>query len=376
MQEIVAIVLRGKDGPLGIIASWVDQQEKFQQDEIYYLVNIANLLGLTLQNVRCSSRWLMSRSSGHIPLIPSATPFWSTIAKAACCAAISDSANLLGRENQALDWPQSQRTLSAKQSELQGLSLLRRIAGEGDDPDPWLARIFSGLQFDVLPIRRRQLGTVHVLKDITDRKRAEEKYRTLVSNVQEGVFISTPQGPFPRFQRRFVAHVGLRSPRRIDGIDIGALYVNSADRERLKKLLHEHGAVADFEFEIRRKDGEIRTVMESSIAVRDTAGNVTAYPGIRAGYHRAQARRAGNSPPQSRIAGIEFHRANAEPNRWTLPTRCIARSANCPSCSGLDTSSLYLFDESGPRCAASRLSATVRSTPANFPPVTVQPELI
>src|SRR6201990_834784 len=63
-------------------------------------------------------------------------------------------------------------------------------------------------------------------------------------------------------------------------VDIGAMYVNSGDRERLKKLLHEHGSVADFEFEIRRRDGEVRIMMESSIAVRDTQGTVTAFQGF------------------------------------------------------------------------------------------------
>ena len=38
--------------------------------------------------------------------------------------------------------------------------------------------------------------------------------------------------------------------------------------------------MADFEFEIRRKDGEVRTMMESSIAVRDAAGAVTAFQGF------------------------------------------------------------------------------------------------
>src|SRR5437016_11303194 len=60
----------------------------------------------------------------------------------------------------------------------------------------------------------------------------------------------------------------------------GAFYKNPADRERLKKLLDQHGSVADFEFEMRRKDGEVRTMLESSIAVRDAAGNVTAYQGF------------------------------------------------------------------------------------------------
>ena len=39
-------VLRGKDGPLGIIAIGSAHDTKFQHDEIDYLENIANLLGL------------------------------------------------------------------------------------------------------------------------------------------------------------------------------------------------------------------------------------------------------------------------------------------------------------------------------------------
>jgi len=42
------------------------------------------------------------------------------------------------------------------------------------------------------------------------------------------------------------------------GIDIPAAFLcpKSSDRERLKRLLQQHGKVADFEFEMRRKDGE------------------------------------------------------------------------------------------------------------------------
>src|SRR5437899_3230870 len=64
------------------------------------------------------------------------------------------------------------------------------------------------------------------------------------------------------------------------GHQLPALFVNPADRERLKKLLQDHGSVADFEYEIRRKDGEVRTMLESSIAIRDAAGNLTALQGF------------------------------------------------------------------------------------------------
>ncbi|MGC1639141.1 MAG: PAS domain S-box protein, partial [Pseudolabrys sp.] len=52
------------------------------------------------------------------------------------------------------------------------------------------------------------VGAVNMLVDITDRKRAEEKYRTLISNVQEGVFISTPPGRFLDFNDALMRMLG------------------------------------------------------------------------------------------------------------------------------------------------------------------------
>src|SRR5256885_14286561 len=52
VEESISLPLPGKDGPLGIISVGSTQAVRFQRDEISYLVNIANLLGLTLQNVR------------------------------------------------------------------------------------------------------------------------------------------------------------------------------------------------------------------------------------------------------------------------------------------------------------------------------------
>src|SRR5208282_4083386 len=127
----------------------------------------------------------------------------------------------------------------------------------------------------------RKLGTIHVLKDITERKKAEEKYRTLVASVQEGVFIATLQSRFLDFNDALMRITGYENREELLSLDIAQhLYVNPAECERLKKLLHEHGCVNDFEFDIRRKDGEIRTVSESSTAVRDSEGNVIAYQGV------------------------------------------------------------------------------------------------
>src|SRR5262249_17869987 len=52
VQDIIAIPLRGKEGILGILALGSNGSLKYEPDEIAYLKNIANFVGLTLQNVR------------------------------------------------------------------------------------------------------------------------------------------------------------------------------------------------------------------------------------------------------------------------------------------------------------------------------------
>jgi len=88
-----------------------------------------------------------------------------------------------------------------------------------------------------------------VLKDITDRKRAGGKIQTgpWVSNVQEGVFISTPTGRFLDFNVCFdAAMLGYEHREELQAVDIPTIYVNASDRDRLKKFLHEHGTVRGF----------------------------------------------------------------------------------------------------------------------------------
>ncbi|HKO05745.1 MAG TPA: PAS domain S-box protein, partial [Candidatus Acidoferrales bacterium] len=124
-------------------------------------------------------------------------------------------------------------------------------------------------------------ATLHLLRDVTARRRAEEKLRDLFENMQEGAFLSTPGGRFLDFNEAFRRIVGYETREELLCADIPKdLFVSSVDRERLMKLLRDHGSVSGFEFPMRRKDGEIINVMESSVAVRDAAGAVVAVQGF------------------------------------------------------------------------------------------------
>ena len=50
--------------------------------------------------------------------------------------------------------------------------------------------------------------TIHVLKDITDRREAERRYRELFDNIQEGLFFSTPEGRFVEVNDALVTMLG------------------------------------------------------------------------------------------------------------------------------------------------------------------------
>jgi PAS domain S-box-containing protein len=281
ISGMVTHVLAGKDRPLGVIVVGSKQGRRFQADEVAYLVNLANLLGLTMQNLQLFEQVASVQHQWAYTFDSIGDPIFVHDQQGRILRSNTRLSQLLGREGGSVVGRSVAELLPKKEVSYSQCPYCEGIAGEGDDPDPWLPGYFLASNSTFTNPSGLSLGTIHVLKDITDRKRAEEKYRTLISSVQEGVFISTPAGRFFDFNEALLRMTGYESREELLAIDIQkTLFVNEADRERLKKLLQEHGNVADFEFELRRKDGEIRNMLESSIAVRDASGNVSAYQGF------------------------------------------------------------------------------------------------
>ncbi|HLZ13752.1 MAG TPA: PAS domain S-box protein [Candidatus Acidoferrum sp.] len=375
IREIIALPLRGKDATLGIFAIGSATYLKYGADEIAYLTNIANFLGLTLQNVRLFEQvdsvhrqWEYTFDSIGDPILVHDQQFRIVrLNERLRHLTGRDSAAHAGRTVSDL-FPQ--KNLAYKQC-----PYCEGLAGEGDDPDPWLPGYFLASNSTFADPSGRALGTVHVLKDITERKRAEEKYRTLVSNVQEGVFISTPQGRFLDFNDAFQRICGYPTRDSLLALDIPSLYINPQDRERLKKLLDDHGSVADFEFELRTADGEIRSVMESSIAVREASGAVTAYQGFLLDI------------TERKRAEHEIRRRNRELLVLNSISKTLTESLDLSDSIhrtlrqivelfSLDASSLYLFDDGGE--VIRRISAVGHRSEfaRSFPPTKVPLELL
>jgi len=375
VSESISLALPGKDGPVGVISVGSFQSVHFQRDEISYLANIANLLGLTLQNVRLFEQVATVQQQWAYTFDSIGDPIFVHDPEFRILRANQRLGHLLGRDSAALVGRMVTDLLPRKGTNYKSCPYCEGIAGEGDDPDPWLTGYFLASNSTFTDPRGRQLGTVHALKDISERKRAEEKYRTLVSNVQEGVFISNPQGRFLDFNDALMRILGFEERDEMLNADIPSMFVNPADRERLKKLLQDHGAVADFEYEIRRKDGEVRVMMESSIAIRDTVGNLTALQGFLLDI------------TDRKRAEQEIRRRNRELMVLNSIGQTLTESLDLTDSIHrtlrqmtelfkLDASSLYLFDEAG--LTLRRIAAVGHRSEQgrHIPPVTVQLELL
>ncbi|HSE49313.1 MAG TPA: PAS domain S-box protein [Terriglobales bacterium] len=123
--------------------------------------------------------------------------------------------------------------------------------------------------------------TIHVLKDITERREVERRYRELFDNTQEGIFFSTPEGRFLEVNDALVRMLGYASRQELLELDISSrLYLHPDDRERFRKAIEERGMVRNYQEVLRRKDGTLVHTLQNSFAVRDSSGKVTQYRGM------------------------------------------------------------------------------------------------
>ena len=123
--------------------------------------------------------------------------------------------------------------------------------------------------------------TIHVLKDITDRREAERRYRELFDNIQEGLFFSTPGGRFVEVNDAMVRMLGYSSREELLQIDIPSqLYFSPDQRERHSELMQEHGSLRNFEATLQRKNGSPIHVLINAFGLYDHTGQLTQIRGL------------------------------------------------------------------------------------------------
>ena len=182
-----------------------------------------------------------------------------------------------------------------------------RVLNQRDDICPWCRanEVFQGntirweyfvppldRTYDLieLPLKTAEggLSRLSIYRDITKRKRREEKIKTLEEDYKRlfehlgcGVYVSSKEGKFLNANQALLDTLGYESKEEFLSIDITRdLYLRPQDRKIFQQMIERDGKVVDYEVEFKRKDGTPIPVLLTSHVRYDSQGRVLGYEGI------------------------------------------------------------------------------------------------
>src|SRR5438270_5557735 len=187
--------------------------------------------------------------------------------------------------------------IGVRPAELIGLSMRALVSIASDSPQPCpfcraenesdeylhpvLERTYLVSSSSIHGALDEGLQTVHVLKDITDRREAEQRYRELFDNVQEGVFFASPEGHFIEVNDALVRMLDYQTREEVLKLDLQTqVYISAEQRDEITHQLNEKGAIRNFEVTLCRRDGTMIHALENAFVVKDGQGKILQYRGV------------------------------------------------------------------------------------------------
>jgi len=111
---------------------------------------------------------------------------------------------------------------------------------------------------------------------------AQERYRAIFENANEGIFRSSPDGRLIMANKALARIHGFDSPENFisEVTDLHKLYVDPDNRQEIIRILEKSGAISNFEIQMHKKDGGIVDVSINSHAIRDDSGKLQYMEGM------------------------------------------------------------------------------------------------
>ena len=278
-EHLLLVPVLGKSSALGILCLGMPRARSYTPDEMRFLATTANQLGMAAENLRMVEQ-----------IVRSQRQWVRTFDSIDDLVLVHDCEQRVLNVNRAL-----LQRLGRPHSEVVGNTCaavlpnaaggcpycLRSQDGGGEGPDPCFGGFSMVSTSSYTEELGNTIGTVHIIADTTDRRAAEERYRLLFEEAQEGVFVSTPEGNLLDCNTAFIRMLGYDSRAEVLAMDIASqLYKHPEDRTRFMREMRANGYVRNHEVTVRRKDGTTITLLENSFATRQENGRVDRYQGF------------------------------------------------------------------------------------------------
>jgi len=141
---------------------------------------------------------------------------------------------------------------------------------------------------------------------ITGSLAAFDSLRQFVSSLEEGIYVTTAEGTILDANPALLEILGFGSLEELRGHHAQELWLDPGQRSAETDILQREGAVRNYEIQVRRPDGSVRTVLDTSTAAVDPATGQQLYFGILVDItERKRAERALE-------ASVSMHRAILE----------------------------------------------------------------
>jgi two-component system NtrC family sensor kinase len=280
VHRIVLLPVLGKKSAIGMLSFGCARSWRHAREELEFLETAAQSLGIASENLRLleqvlrsQRQWMNTFDSIQDLILAHDADFHILKINQALLQRLEKApADLLGNR--------CDEVLPQK-SAWSGCPYCERGPGLTEGIDPCFGGHSVVSTSSYAEQGSQQKGVIHVVHDTTARQLAEDKYRMLFEQAQEGVFVATPDGDLLDCNDAFVTMLGYGSRDELMSLDVGSvLHAVPEEREAFRKEIEAHNYVRNFEITARRKDGTLLVVAQSCFATRDLNGNIDRYQGF------------------------------------------------------------------------------------------------
>jgi two-component system NtrC family sensor kinase len=122
-------------------------------------------------------------------------------------------------------------------------------------------------------------GITVLARDVSALRKNETRFTELFESLQEGIYITTPDGAIVDANPALVRMLGYDSKEELLKRQVPEIFADRADRKKLKELVESQSQIVGREITLLRKDGTSIVCLNTAAAVRDNSGRVLRYQG-------------------------------------------------------------------------------------------------